>query len=149
LVAARLADATLRFFQEGMDARASDAAAQAAWKDEFPIAWGRLAGQLAPMVKDPAFRGENEYRIVHEFKSDEMSKLRFRQKQNLMSLHLPLVFPPPNTATHTTLLPIVEVMVGPSRHKEVSRLRVGVLLRQRGYPPVVQVTMSSVPFQTT
>jgi Protein of unknown function (DUF2971) len=147
-VAAKLAEATLQFFQEGLDARVGDAAAQAAWTNEFIQEWSGLIGQLAPMVKDPAFKDENEYRIVHLFKPDEMSKLRFRQKQSLMSIHLPLVFPPPTSATHSTLLPIMEVMVGPSRHKEVSRVSVDVLLRQRGYINI-PVSMSSIPFQTT
>jgi hypothetical protein len=146
-VAEKLADATLQFFQEGLDARADDQLAREAWTPEFFREWSSLISQLAPMIKDPAFRSENAYRIVHEFQGNEMNKLRFRQKQSLMSIHLPLVFPPPNSATHTTSLPIMEVMVGPSRHKETSRVSVDVLLRQKGYS--VPVTMSAIPFQTT
>ena len=45
-----------------------------------------------------------------------------------MSRHLPLVFPPPNSATQSDMLPIMEVTVGPGRHKEI-------FARQRGYCP--------------
>jgi hypothetical protein len=100
-IASKLAEATLQFHQEGLDTRSDDPAARAAWTDEFLQDWSGIIGQLAPMVKDPAFNDEDEYRIVHEFKVHEMSKLRFRQKQSLLSLHLPLVFPPPNSATHS------------------------------------------------
>jgi hypothetical protein len=141
----------MSFYKEGLYARPTgevDAAAIGGWADEFLGVWERLVGRLAPMVKDPAFRGENEYRIVHELQVHEMAQLRFKQKQTLMSRHLPLIFPPPNYATQSQLLPIVEVMVGPSRHKEISRVSVETFLRQKGYP-AVPVTMSKIPFQVT
>jgi hypothetical protein len=152
-VAARVANATLEFFKEGLYARFSGQAdhrldeINTAWMDEFLHAWEPLVSQLAPMVKDPAFRSENEYRIVHNLQVDELSQLQFRQKQTLMSRHLPLVFPPINHPTPSQKLPIVEVMVGPSRHKEISRISVDALLRQKGY--AVPVTISAIPFQTT
>jgi len=99
------------------------------------------------MVKDAAFRHENEYRIVHELQGHEMGQLRFKQRATLMSRHLPLIFPPQSYATQSQLLPIAEVMVGPSRHKEISRVSVETLLRQKGYQ--VPVTASKIPFQLT
>jgi hypothetical protein len=103
----------------------------------------RWAIFLLQWVKHPSFKDEDEYRIVHSLEEDEIVHLQFRQKQSLMSRHFPLVFCPSNT------LPIVEVMVGPSRHKEISRISVETLLRQKGYPASDQVTMSDIPFQTT
>jgi Protein of unknown function (DUF2971) len=150
-VAKKVANATLQFFKEGIDARPAsgidNTALMEAWANEFLATWQALISRLAPMVKDPAFRGENEYRIVHELQGHEFSKLRLRQKQTLMSRHLPLVFPPPNSATQSDMLPIMEVMVGPGRHKEISRVSVDTALRQKGY--TVPVTMSSIPFQMT
>jgi hypothetical protein len=150
-VAENVANATISFFKEGLYARPTgeiNTATVDAWATEFLGVWERLVGRLAPMVKNPAFRGENEYRIVHELQVHEMWQLRFRQKQTLMSRHLPLIFPPPNYATQSQLLPIMEVMVGPSRHKEISRVSVETFLRQKGYP-AVPVTMSKSPFQAT
>jgi hypothetical protein len=149
-VAMRVARATLEFFKEGLHARATgeiDDASKEAWAIEFLPFWEALIGRLAPMVKDPAFRGENEYRIIHELQNTEFSLLQFRQKQSLMSRHLPLVYPPQNHATPSHLLPIAEIMVGPSRHKEISRISVDTLLRQRGY--TIPVTISAIPFQMT
>src|SRR6516162_523469 len=162
-VAENVANATMSFFKEGLTGRVSGrpptsapgrlgaddtAVEREAWTIKFLGVWERLIGRLAPMVKDAAFRAENEYRIVHELQVHEMGQLRFRQKQTLMSRHLPLIFPPPNYATQSQLLPIMEVMVGPSRHKEISRVSVDTFLRQKGYS-AVPVTMSNIPFQLT
>jgi hypothetical protein len=35
------------FFRKALTRRADDVAAQDAWKNEFPVAWSRLIGQLA------------------------------------------------------------------------------------------------------
>jgi hypothetical protein len=144
-MAGEAARATLSFFREGLDARSSED--RETWASDFRQEWFRLLGNLAPMVKDPAFSAENEYRIVHTFVSNELSQLRFRQKGSLMSLHLPLLFPPP-TDVRSSALPIAEVMVGPGRHKEVSRLSAKLLLNQNGYHST-PVTLSRIPFQTT
>jgi hypothetical protein len=149
-VAENVANSTMLFFKEGLNARSTGenkTAAIDAWVTEFLAVWERFVGHLAPMVKDPAFRGENEYRIVHEVQAHEMGQLRFKQKETLMSRHLPLIFPPLNYATQSQLLPIAEVMVGPSRHKEISRVSVETFLRQKGY--LVPVTVSKIPFQMT
>jgi hypothetical protein len=149
-VAANVANATIEFFKEGLYARQSGEISTAwkdAWANEFLPVWETLVGRLAPMVKDSAFRNENEYRVIHELQAPEMPLLQFRQKQTMMSRHLPLVYPPPNHATSCHQLPIAEVMVGPSRHKEISRISVDTLLRQKGY--TVPVTTSAVPFQMT
>jgi hypothetical protein len=143
-LAEEAAKATLKFFREGLDARAGQDISQ--WRSEFRGGWFQVLNKLAPMVKDPAFKAENEYRIVHTYVQSELSQLRFRQKQSLMSMHLPLFFPP-STDVKSSRLPIIEVMVGPSRHKEISRLSAQVLLTQNGYS--VPVTVSEIPFQTT
>lgn len=143
-LALKAAEATLKFFRAGLDGRAGEDISQ--WPSEFRMGWFGALNKLAPMVKDPAFKAENEYRIIHTFTRSETSQLRFRQKQSLMSMHLPLFFPP-STDVKSSLLPIVEVMVGPSRHKEVSRLSAQILLQQNGY--IAPVTMSAIPFQNT
>src|SRR6202007_1793970 len=104
------------FFKEGLNARQSGEINTAlmldGWATEFLNAWQQLVAQLAPMVKDPGFRGENEYRVIHNLQVDELSQLQFRQKQTLMSRPLPLVYPPTNHPTPSQKLPIVGVMVG-------------------------------------
>jgi hypothetical protein len=140
--AAEIAKATFRFFREGIENKR--APSLETWTEEFLAHWAKVIGQLAPMVKNHAFKAENEVRIVHELQVNEMSQLRFRQKATLMSRHLPLVFP--WAVSHT--LPIVEVIVGPSRHKQITRISVDTLLRQKGYNNV-PVSVSQSPYQMT
>jgi len=143
-VAARIAEASLRFFMEGLQNGRSDSAIE--WANEFFPDWERRIGQLSPMIKDPAFRAEKEVRAVHRLRDHELPKLRFSQKNALMARHLPLSFPPP-PVPDSKMLPIVEVLVGPSRHMEVSRVSVDTFMRQRHYD--VPVTKSRIPFQMT
>jgi hypothetical protein len=145
-VASALAAATVRFYREGLERRGGDE--RASWPIHFSIAWAHIIGKLAPMVKDPAFRAEHECRIIHELSPEGIHRLKFRQRQSLLAMHIPLVFLPVDTTRDWPPLPIVEVMVGPSRHKETSRLSTLALLRQKGYTDV-PVTVSAVPFQMT
>lgn len=132
------AHTVFRFYHEGIDVRG--AASAETWAQEFFPEFSKLVDQLSPMVKHPAFSSEDEYRIVHLLIEDEFSRLQFRQKSTLMARHFPLIF------TADSRLPIRHVRVGPSRHKEISRISVDTLLRQRGYPTGL-VTTSDVPFQ--
>jgi hypothetical protein len=98
------------------------------------------------MVKDPGFRSENEVRVIHQLQLVELPKLRLRQKTSLMARHLPLAFQP-SVNPDSKMLPIVGVMVGPSRHMEVSKISVAALMEKEGYK--VWVTSSRIPFQMT
>jgi hypothetical protein len=144
-MAERMADATVQFFCDGLDKKRAES--PSAWADEFIPAWTLRIGNIAPMVKDEAFRAESEFRIVHQLQSQEMGQIRFTQKKTLMSRHLPLVFPQP-AAPRFSMLPVVGVKVGPTRHTEITRISVDTLLTQLGYGRD-NVTVSSIPFQQT
>jgi hypothetical protein len=102
---------------------------------------------VAPLIKHPAFANENESRITKGFAADDLEKLRFVQKGSMMSRHLPLQ-PPGRAPTMPYRLPIAEIIVGPSRHPQISRTTVDTLLRQKGYPTGM-VSISKIPFQIT
>jgi hypothetical protein len=140
-LATKIAKATLQFISEGREKLKKEAAeTQEAWVSEFLNDWTIRIGVFGPVVKDPSFRAENEYRIVHQLQAKELSKLQFKQKQTLMSRHLPLVF---------QSLPIVEVMLGPAhRHREISRVSINTCLQQHGHN-AVPVSFSAIPFQST
>jgi hypothetical protein len=144
-VAEQVAAATVKFFRDGIEKGRAPSPAE--WMGEFLPVWTNFIGQLAPLVKDEAFRAENEYRIVHQLQANEMGRVRFTQKETLMSRHLPLTFPHP-AAPRFPMLPIVGVKVGPSRHKEITRISVDTLLLQMGYGGG-HVSSSSIPFQAT
>jgi hypothetical protein len=139
-VAKEIASATSQFFLEGLEARG--ATSEHEWTMEFFPVWSQTTDQLSPLVKHPKFGSEEEYRIVHRLDISELGRLKFRQRSTLMARHLPLNF------TSFPLLPIAEVRVGPSRHKEITRISIDTLLRQKGYPTGL-VTSSEVPFQLT
>jgi hypothetical protein len=140
-LAAKVAQATMRFLREGLERRANDSPQDRdMWTSDFLTDWFARIGLFGPVVKDPSFHAENEYRIVHQLQVQELPKLRFKQKQTLMSRHLPLVF---------QVLPIAEVMLGPThRHREISRISIQTLLQQQGYS-TVPVSFSTIPFQPT
>jgi hypothetical protein len=143
--AQQIAEATVRFFRHGLEN--NRAASPSEWANEFGTAWIYQVGQLAPLIKDEAFRAENEYRVVHQLQSNELGAVRFKQKETLMSRYLPLVFPHP-AAPRFPMLPIVGVKIGPSRHKEITRISVETLLTQMGYGND-KASVSDIPFQIT
>lgn len=145
LMAKRSAEATLTFFREGLVARKGEE--RLVWGQEFQEAWGPLLARLAPMVKDQGFKSENEVRIIRQFQVDEKGRLTFRQRQSVMAMYLELEYSLP-TPSDPKLMPITEIIVGPSRHKDVSALTVAVLLNKMGYTQV-PVYQSVIPYQTT
>jgi hypothetical protein len=142
-VAEDLAEATVTFFRDGLTK--NRAASAEKWTEEFLTFWDPYITKLAPMVKDPGFSSENEYRIIHEFQIDEMKRLKFIQKQTMMSRHLPLSTP---GEMWVPRLPIAKVLVGPCRHAEITRISVDTLLRQMGYG-TGHVFSSTRPYQQT
>jgi hypothetical protein len=162
-VAANVASATLRFFREGLDSgygvvpipgldghtpEKARALKAKSWAEEFLPIWQQWIGRLAAMVKDPSFHAEDEYRLIHELQVSELPELHYRQKQSLMARHLPMIYPLHGNATQSCRLPITEIIVGPSRHKEISAVSVRTFMQQKGYPDVL-VSVSKIPFQTT
>ncbi len=142
-LAKRITSATVQFFQEGL--KADRERTPSTWVNEFLAAWRDCVVYLAPVLKDPAFQAEHEWRVVHRLRAADVKNLKFRQKQTMMSRHLPLKFAPPDGSD---FLPILQVMVGPCRHGQVSRVSVGDLLSAHGYQVGSQTVVNSVvPYQ--
>lgn len=144
-IAESVVDATVRFYLEGLSTR-SDVSPDA-WANAFLPVWRNHVAQIAPIAKHPAFQAEREWRIIRGFRGTaDGERLKFQQRQSMLRRHLPL-----ELRTHLTedLLPICAVRGGPSRHKEISRVSVGDLLRSKRYPQQVynNVLVSEVPFQ--
>jgi hypothetical protein len=142
-IAAKVAEATVQFFSEGL--KNERAATPGEWETEFLVVWDGLISKLAPMVKDPSFKNENEYRVVHELVVDEIPEMKFMQRKTMMSRHLPLRFPLGGGMVRCKL-PIAKVLVGPCPHREITRISVDTLLRKMGYVGV-PVYSSARPLQ--
>jgi hypothetical protein len=115
---------------------------QQAWVDEFVGYYIWSLGLLAACLKHPKFEGEREWRLIYQLRDDDVEGMQFRQRQSMMSRHLPLRLP--------QRLPITGVVVGPCRHPELSKIAVCDLLKQAGYDlNVVKVEITDVPYRTT
>jgi hypothetical protein len=144
-LASEIAESTLKFFLEGLSERQGEDTKK--WPEEFLTFWDPFITRLAPMVKDPSFSAEQEYRVIHEFHRDELKDMVILQKKTMMSRHLRLSFPLGGEAW-VPRLPISKVIVGPCRHREISRISVDTLLRKMGYG-TGKVFSSVRPFQET
>jgi hypothetical protein len=68
------------------------------------------------------------------------------QRSSMMTQHVPLQL---MMLDEEPCLPLKGIVVGPSRHKEVSRISVADLLRTHGYSTQdVPVTTTSIPYRT-
>ncbi len=128
-----IAEATLRFFREGLVGERLDDPEK--WARMFFEAWDEWVYKLAPLAKDACWRTENEFRIVHELKASEFPKVRFRQKNTVLARYLPL-----ETTTwvkrRAPLLPIAKIWIGPGERQAFTRISVNLLLEQMGYADV-------------
>jgi hypothetical protein len=142
-LAREAAEATVRFFEKGIAENRSETPAK--WQEEFLTFWDPFISRLAPLVKDPGFKSENEYRIIHEFQTSQLTDMQFLQKKSMLSRHIALTFPLGGEAW-VPRLPIEKVLVGPCRHREITRISVDTLMRKMGYASG-KVFSSQRPFQ--
>lgn len=133
-----IAKATLNFFMEGLSGERIQN--PDTWADEFFHAWDEWIYRLAPLIKDPNWKKENEFRIVHELKYEEFGQVRFKQKNTMLARYLPLSTPQ-WVRRRVSLLPVARIIIGPGNHPAVTRASVLLLLEQMGYANVaVEVT---------
>jgi hypothetical protein len=112
-----------------------------AWADEFCLYWIERLSFLAPCIKNSSFQDEREWRLIYYLRPDDPTKMQFRQRQSMMSRHIPLRLKKP--------LRITEVLVGPCRHPRLSQVAAGDLLLTGGYDPnAVKVQITGVPYRT-
>jgi len=99
---------------------------------------------LLPRLKHPKFEGEKEWRFLYYLRPEDVNekRMQFRQRQYMMTRHVPLIL--------TNPLPITGVIVGPCRHPPLSKIAIDDLLKQDGYDPdVVRVELTEVPYRAS
>ena len=138
--AARL---TLEYYLEGLVGDRAENPAQ--WGKEFFQAWDQAIYRLSPIAKNEAFSAEREYRMIHELQSYDMPFVRYQQKSSLLGRYIDLK---PNgwEGLRVPRLPIQKVMIGPGRHKGITKRSVESLLQQMGYTGI-EVLLSERPVQ--
>lgn len=138
--AKELALATLNFYREGLTPERMKDPEQ--WAKDFYLAWDEWIYRLAPVAKDPKWKSENEYRIVHELTLSEFAKVRFAQRKTTLARYIPLDFPC-WVPRRGPLLPLAKVMIGPGcKHPSFTAVSTRLLLSQMGYPDTVTIEKS-------
>lgn len=85
----------MQFFIRGLDARRKVAAVdRQRWAGAFLDEWREMVVYLAPVLKDPAFASEREWRLIVSLGSTDLTNVKIKQRQALISRHLPLAFGP-------------------------------------------------------
>jgi hypothetical protein len=144
LLVDQIFNGTVAFYRRGLERRPGISSEQ--WRSAFLAAWRGMIIPFAAFMKHDAFESEHEWRIVKWYGSTDLPSLRFRQRQTLLSRHLPLSLCSPDQKP--ARLPIKSVIVGPSRHKAVTLVSVGTLLQQQGYDlNTIELKESRVPFK--
>ena len=142
-IAEEAAHLTLEYYLEGLVGPRSADPAQ--WGKDFFAVWDQAIYRLAPISKNDGFSHEHEYRMIHELQSYDMPFVRYQQKSSLLGRYIELK---PNgwEGLRIPRLPIQKVIVGPGRHKGITKKSVESLLQQMGYTGV-EVLMSQRPVQ--
>ncbi len=110
------------------------------WAREFVEFYLWRIEIFTALLKHPAFMAEKEWRFVYPFRPDDETPLCFRQRQSIMSRHLPLKL--------EGKLPITGIVIGPCRYSQLSRTAVADLLKKGGYDPsLCTLEISNVPYR--
>jgi hypothetical protein len=111
------------------------------WTKEFVALYLSYIETFLVCLKDPAFAAEQEWRLIYTYRPDDPTPMRFRQRQSMMSRHLPLRL--------EGRLPITGVIVGPCRYPLLSRIAVSDLLQTAGYDAAIinAVDVTKIPYR--
>jgi hypothetical protein len=133
----------IRFFLDGL--KKNRAPTMEEWASEFVSYWASLVIMFTPYIKHPKFSGEREWRLVYHFQDEAIPRMKYMQRGSMMTQHVPL-----RLMMHDgqPRLPLTGVVVGPCRHKEISVISVGGLLRTYGYSVSdIRVSVTAIPYR--
>ena len=107
--------------------------------------WALLVAMFEPFIKHPKFSGEREWRLVYHFQDEAIPRMRYVQRNSMMTQHVPLRL---MLKDGQPRLPITGAVIGPSRYKEASKVSVADLLRTYSYSPNdVPVRTTNIPYR--
>ncbi len=136
--------AVIQFFRDGLQNNRAPSIEE--WTEEFLRYWANLLAVFAPFIKHPKFSGEKEWRLTYHLQDEAFPHMRYLQRSSMMTQHVPLRL---MMRGDKPCLPLKGIVVGPSRHKEVSKISVADLLRTHGYSNQdVPVTLTEIPYRT-
>lgn len=94
---------------------------------------------LSPTLKDESFSKEKEYRIVYQCHSEK--NIKYREGKSMIIPYIEFHLDDDNK------LPISKIWIGPTPHKELSKLSIESLLKTNGYEKVT-VETSKIPYRS-
>lgn len=106
------------------------------YSDRWYEAWRAVASCLAPLVKYPAFLGEDEWRIVYIPATPE--EFHFHEGSSSIRPFVEVDIDPD--------LLIKEVLVGPGSHKDLNKIALDMLLGKKGIS-VCNIEISQIPYR--
>jgi hypothetical protein len=134
---------TIHFYLDGLETQRAPTAE--AWVGEFLPFWSSHIAMFGPLIKHPKFAAEREWRLIYHFQDEAIPRMRYVQRSSMMTKHVPLRLMMQDGKPR---LPLTGIVVGPCRHKEISQISVGDLLRTCGYPvEQVQISATKIPYQ--
>jgi len=126
------------FFLDGLQKQRAPSCDE--WIAEFLECWTNHVRPFVPYIKHKSFQAEREWRLVHHFRDADIPIMRYRQRPSMMTRHVPL--------KRGVRLPITGIRVGPTRHKDLSKVAVGDLLLTNGYDvSKISITETTIPFR--
>src|SRR5262249_50258957 len=119
------------------------------WALVFLREWVNHFTIISPVIKDPAFCAEREWRISRQVLEPDRPRMKFTQKQSMLTRHFALALRTRGAPPESKLLPITAIRIGTSRHKEITKISAQDFLARAKYPASVcnNVLVSEVPFQ--
>jgi len=81
--------------------------------------------------------------LVYHLDDEGISRKRFLQRSSMMTQHVPLRLMMRNDGS--PCLPVTGIVVGPSRHKEISKISVNDLMRTYGY--TARASLTAIPYR--
>ncbi|MGA8149435.1 MAG: DUF2971 domain-containing protein [Terriglobales bacterium] len=103
--------------------------------------FGRLLPLVAPVLKDPSFEEEQEWRLVCLPAAFEGASPHFRENRSMLVPYHEHHFP------SKTPVPIEELVIGPTPHPQLARDAAKALLSANGMVSTT-VQSSSIPYRT-
>lgn len=131
----------IKFFLDGLSKKRAPSIER--WAAEFLQYWASLVIMFAPFIKHPRFAGEREWRLVYHLEDEAIPRKRYLQRSSMMTQHVPLRLMMGDDGH--PVLPITGIVVGPSRHKEISKISVNDLLRTHGY--TARASLTTIPYR--
>ena len=97
--------------------------------------------QIAPMFKDSSFSEEKEWRFVSRPEKFGQRNVKYRQGVSMI-----IPYDEINILTNSSIIPVENIVIGPTQHKELSKKSINGLLKTKGIDRF-SILLSRTPYR--